>query len=94
MGDELCWTKTRRDIASPLEGEVPISYHTQIYNGSFLKENVYRQDASPEVDAAREALGVNYRPMAIPVEKAATAGLMVNVRVWHAVWLGQYRICI
>lgn len=39
--------------------DVGISYHVQEFNGSLLKENIYRQDASPEVDAAWDALGVN-----------------------------------
>jgi hypothetical protein len=29
------------------------------FNGSFYKEDIYRQDPSPEVDAAWEALGTN-----------------------------------
>lgn len=28
------------------------------YNGSFYKENIYRQDAGPKVDAAWDTLGV------------------------------------
>jgi hypothetical protein len=38
---------------------VPIRYHRQRFNGSLLKENVFRQDAGPEVDAAWESIGVN-----------------------------------
>ena len=39
--------------------EVGIEYSMQEFNGSLLKENVFRQDAGPEVDAAWESLGVN-----------------------------------
>jgi hypothetical protein len=44
---------------SPLTHDLDIEYHVQQFNGSLLKENIYRQAASPEVDAAWEALGVN-----------------------------------
>ena len=46
-------------IAAPLLEDVSISYKTIRFNGTFLNENVYRQSASPEVDAAWEALGAN-----------------------------------
>jgi hypothetical protein len=39
--------------------EVGVEYSLQEFNGSLLKENVFRQDAGPEVDAAWESLGVN-----------------------------------
>lgn len=39
--------------------EVQPGWHTQRFNGSILHENVYRQDAGAEVDAAWEALGVD-----------------------------------
>lgn len=39
--------------------EVRIQYTLEGFNGSLLKENVFRQDAGPEVDAAWESLGVN-----------------------------------
>ena len=41
--------------------DVEISYDIVQFNGSFYKEDIYRQDAGPEVDAAWEALGVNCR---------------------------------
>lgn len=44
---------------SPVTSDVDITFQPQRFNGSLLKENIYRQDASPEVDAAWEALGVN-----------------------------------
>lgn len=39
--------------------EVGIRYSLQEFNGSLLKENVFRQDAGPDVDAAWDSLGVN-----------------------------------
>lgn len=52
-----------------------IKYDTVQFDGRFMQENIYRKDASPEVDHAWEALGVNYRPVRIPVEDAERAGL-------------------
>jgi hypothetical protein len=40
---------------SPLLNKV--SYHEQRFNGSFLKENAFRQDAGPETDAAWASIG-------------------------------------
>jgi hypothetical protein len=36
-----------------------MSYEIVTFNGSLFKENVYRQSAGPEVDAAWEALGID-----------------------------------
>jgi hypothetical protein len=52
-----CIAKT--SAASPVTRDLDITYHTQQFNGSFMVENIYRQSASPEVDAAWDALGVN-----------------------------------
>ncbi|CAG8981594.1 hypothetical protein HYALB_00009473 [Hymenoscyphus albidus] len=60
---------------SPILKEVDASLHIVLFNGSFMKENEFRKDAGPEVDAAWESLGVNYRGVAIPVEEAAASGL-------------------
>lgn len=46
-------------IAAPVIGQVGLKYHQQPFNGSLLKQNIFRQDASPEVDAAWESLGAN-----------------------------------
>jgi Mycotoxin biosynthesis protein UstYa len=54
------WTGANyNDNPAPITEEVDISYDYVQFNGSFYKENIYRQDASPEVDAAWEALGTN-----------------------------------
>lgn len=70
--------------------DVRPNWHTQQFNGSFLHENVYRQPAGPEVDAAWAALGVNCksffsfkhglltlldRSVVIPESEAVKAGL-------------------
>lgn len=48
------------DNAAPLlNQQIDLSYEVIRYNGSFMKENIYRQGPGPEVDAAWEALGVN-----------------------------------
>lgn len=53
----LC--EQRLTATAPLLEDVTIHYSTHQFNGSFMKENIYRQKGSPEVDAAWEALGVN-----------------------------------
>jgi hypothetical protein len=54
---ETCISRTAGP--SPVTRDVEITYHTELFNGSFMNENIYRQPGSPEVDAAWEALGVN-----------------------------------
>lgn len=44
---------------APVPKEVPIRYETKLFNGTFMTEDVYRQDAGPEADKAWEALGVD-----------------------------------
>ena len=36
-----------------------VTYHEQPFNGSFLKENIFRKDPGPEVDAAWASLGTD-----------------------------------
>lgn len=43
-----------------------------------MKPNLYRGDASPEVDNVWDALGVNYRSIAIPPTLAARSGLKAD----------------
>lgn len=38
--------------------DVDVGFHTIQFDGRFVQENVYRQGAGPEVDAAWEALGI------------------------------------
>lgn len=44
---------------APVVNEVEPNWQTIQYNGTFLHENVYRQAAGSEVDAAWSALGVD-----------------------------------
>jgi hypothetical protein len=46
-------------LIAPILKDVDNSYHTVRFNGSLLKENVFRQEAGPEVDAAWASIGVN-----------------------------------
>ncbi|KAM0330146.1 hypothetical protein ACHAQA_004319 [Verticillium albo-atrum] len=60
---------------SPVLRDVDVTYSTTHFNGSFLEENIYRQAGSPEVDAAWEALGVDYRAGVISIEDGLASGL-------------------
>ena len=42
-----------------MTGDLDLTYKTIRFNGSLLKENVYRQKGGPEVDAAWTGLGVD-----------------------------------
>jgi hypothetical protein len=46
-------------LIAPILKEVNNSYHAVRFNGSLLKENIFRQEAGPEVDAAWASIGVN-----------------------------------
>ncbi|KAE8356226.1 hypothetical protein BDV28DRAFT_127613 [Aspergillus coremiiformis] len=71
--DKVCTRQlTEYSLVIP---EVGIEYHEQHFNGSFLKENIYRQEASPAVDAAWGSLGVNYRSLRVPTAEAQKSGL-------------------
>jgi hypothetical protein len=39
--------------------DIDITYSEWQFDGSFVHENIYRQDPSPEVDEAWEALGIS-----------------------------------
>lgn len=46
------------DTAAPIMDQLDVNFHVVQFNGSFVHENIYRQDAGPMVDEAWEALGV------------------------------------
>ncbi|KAF3049921.1 hypothetical protein E8E11_008955 [Didymella keratinophila] len=71
--DEFCINHVNQ--YSPVVRDVAPDWHTQQFNGSFLHENVYRQSAGPEVDAAWEALGVGFRDVVIPENEARRSGI-------------------
>ncbi|KAJ4173046.1 hypothetical protein NW754_012051 [Fusarium falciforme] len=60
---------------SPLLDDVAITYKTVEFDGKFMNENVFRRNASPEVDAAWESLGVDARPGVISYEDGIASGL-------------------
>ncbi|KAF6807364.1 tat pathway signal sequence [Colletotrichum sojae] len=60
---------------SPVLKDVDVKYDWKTFNGSFMQENVYRKEGSPEVDAAWEALGVDYRAGVISIEDGLKSGL-------------------
>ncbi|KAJ5740756.1 hypothetical protein N7493_000628 [Penicillium malachiteum] len=65
-------------MSAPVLKETGVEFITQGFNGSLLKENIFRQDASPEVDAAWESLGVNYRAIRVAAEDAQESGIAVD----------------
>ncbi|CAG9985172.1 unnamed protein product [Clonostachys byssicola] len=65
----------RTSMWSPVLRDIPMKYAPVDFNGSFMHENIYRQVGSPEVDAAWEALGVDYRAGAISYEDGLASGL-------------------
>ncbi|KUJ19253.1 uncharacterized protein LY89DRAFT_731660 [Mollisia scopiformis] len=62
-------------VCTPVLDDIPLTYTLTQFNGSFLNENIYRQAASPEVDSAWEALGINYRALRVPPSLASKSGL-------------------
>ena len=60
---------------APVVRDVQPNWHTQLFNGNFLHQNAFRQPAGPEVDAAWDALGVNYRGVVIAEDEAKRTGL-------------------
>uniref|UniRef100_A0A0D2XS81 Uncharacterized protein n=1 Tax=Fusarium oxysporum (strain Fo5176) TaxID=660025 RepID=A0A0D2XS81_FUSOF len=56
--DQICTAHTSQ--WSPLLDNIAIKYKMQPFDGNFMRENIFRGNASPEVDAAWEALGVDY----------------------------------
>ena len=53
------WCTQKISQPSPVTNDIDIEYNVHQFNGSLLKENVYRQASGPQVDAAWAALGVN-----------------------------------
>ncbi|KAJ5243162.1 uncharacterized protein N7469_001489 [Penicillium citrinum] len=74
--DGLCGPHVSR--YSPLVDEISVKYHPKSFNGAFLKENIFRQDASPDVDAAWDSLGVNFRDVRVPETDAGKSGLALD----------------
>jgi hypothetical protein len=60
---------------SPLLRDVRIRHRETKFDGTFHKENIFRKAPSPEVDAAWEGLGIDYRAGAISYEDGLASGL-------------------
>jgi len=71
--DSICARYTAQ--YSQIHADLRIQYSTVKYNGSFFHQTVYRRDPSDEVDAAWQALGVDYRPLRVNEAEAAKSGL-------------------
>ncbi|CAG7922007.1 unnamed protein product [Penicillium olsonii] len=74
--DSLCGVHTSQ--YSTFSREIGTKYNVKAFNGSLLKENTFRLNAGPEVDAAWESLGINYRSVRIPSEDAERSGLAAD----------------
>jgi hypothetical protein len=51
--------------------DVSVKWSPQIFNGSFKEKTIYREDPSPEVDEAWEALGVDCEKFSHTKSKSA-----------------------
>jgi len=75
FGDEDKHCISRVSQFSPLLGDIDISYSAVRFNGSLMRENIFRQSGSPEVDEAWQSLGVDYRSAIVPSSLAHRSGL-------------------
>ncbi|KAK4955625.1 hypothetical protein LTR10_006564 [Elasticomyces elasticus] len=86
--DAFCNVHTSQS-RPPLLDKKRMTYSTVEFNGTFAKQNIYRQPPSPEVDAAWEALGTDYRPLIIKEgEEAFNAGLEPGYHIKRSPELG------
>ncbi|KXT14331.1 hypothetical protein AC579_4009 [Pseudocercospora musae] len=63
---------------SPILSDLDIRWKEVRFNGSLLKENIYRKDAGPEVDMAWKELGVDYHAVIIPDSIAQSVGVDID----------------
>ncbi|OAL22758.1 hypothetical protein AYO20_11107 [Fonsecaea nubica] len=75
--DRVCTAHTSQTW-SPVEQDVEIHYNSRRFNASFYKESIYRQPASPEVDAAWEELGTELKGIVLSVDEAKRSGLELD----------------
>lgn len=61
--------------------DIDISYDVVQFNGTFVHENIYRQGAGPEVDAAWEALGVGCEWSTILLTRHITCRIHVSMLI-------------
>ncbi|KAK0386241.1 hypothetical protein NLU13_6078 [Sarocladium strictum] len=60
---------------SPLLRDVKVRYRETEFDGQFHKESIFRKAPSPEVDAAWDGLGIDYRAGAISYKDGLASGL-------------------
>lgn len=65
-------------FAAPVLRDVDISYDTVRFNGSLMKENIFRRPASPEVDAAWTSLGVDCASSGVSARPLPSIRLIQN----------------
>ncbi|OAP65240.1 hypothetical protein AYL99_01212 [Fonsecaea erecta] len=75
--DRVCTAHTSQSW-SPVEQDVDIHYNSRRFNASFYTESIYRQPASPEVDAAWEELGTELKGIVLSVDEAKKSGLELD----------------
>ncbi|KAN0089609.1 protein of unknown function (DUF3328) domain containing protein [Hyaloscypha variabilis] len=71
--DTLCIARTA--IPSPLNSDVKVSYHEQLFNSTLFGTSIYRQEPSPEVDQAWVDIGVYLGVILVDADKATKAGI-------------------
>ena len=86
--DSFCSRHISQDSA--VLHNVKIEYALVHFNGSLFKENAFRGPAGPEVDAAWESLGVNYRSLRVPAELADASNLAPDQVKINAKYGGGY----
>ncbi|KAL6876946.1 hypothetical protein J3F83DRAFT_769962 [Trichoderma novae-zelandiae] len=72
--DAACVRHTQQN---PTPIDIPIHYHSVLYDGTFLANStsVFRLPPSPEVDAAWEGLGTTSKPLVLSRPQAIRAGI-------------------
>ncbi|KAK7224107.1 hypothetical protein V2G26_012110 [Clonostachys chloroleuca] len=83
VGSNLRFAHYIMVILAPLLRDTSITYRTHTFDGSFMDENIYRQQGSPEVDAAWEALGVDSPAGIISREDGLASGLDSSFGMHH-----------
>lgn len=57
--DHISFAYSKLTFSAPIMNDITVKYSLEEFDESLLKETIYRQDASPAVDAAWDSLGVN-----------------------------------
>ncbi|KFY37250.1 hypothetical protein V494_04831 [Pseudogymnoascus sp. VKM F-4513 (FW-928)] len=78
--DSFCGRHVAHYSPATKEG-IGLHYSLQHFNGSFLKLNAFRQPAGPEVDAAWDSLGTDYRAFVVSASDGPRSGLTPKTHV-------------